>query len=139
MITNVDIWLDTSAYDKYASSRRSSGVSGTLEDAIAHIDETITIISYDAEHSTNDIRQNLAHIGGTTDKRLATLTVALYSNDNVKSRIRRLKTDTDLLDLSSKPQEHVPTEEEIAARRISTHSYTCNDPLCTAAGCPVHG
>jgi len=127
---SVEITLDTRPYDeKYGTSRSGNGLQGPLEAAIAHIDEQITVEGLDLYNSSNDSAANIAHIVGTTDKTLTALTVALYSNLNVRSRIKRLKTNADILQLSTRPQQHVPTESEIRAH---------NELRCTADKCPIH-
>jgi hypothetical protein len=127
---SVEITLDTRPYDeKYGTSRSGNGLQGPLEAAIAHIDEQITIEALDLYNSSNDSAANIAHIVGTTDKTLTALTVALYSNLNVRSRIKHLKTNADILQLSTRPQQHVPTESEIRAH---------NELRCTADKCPIH-
>jgi hypothetical protein len=131
---SVEITLDTRPYDeKYGTSRSGNGLQGPLEAAIAHIDEQITIEALDLYnghgYNGNDSAANIAHIIGTTDKTLTALTVALYSNLNVRSRIKRLKTNADILQLSTRPQQHVPTESEIRAH---------NELRCTADKCPIH-
>lgn len=120
---NVSITLNTKAYDKYS---RSGAVKGNLSDTIALIAKHIDITEYDADHSSE-----LAHIHGTTTLTLIALSNALYSDENFNSRIKRLHTNLDLLELSTRPQAHVPTEEEITsainAHDNSTEACTCRD------------
>lgn len=131
---NVSIRLNIRAYDKYASTRNAT-VKGTLGDAIKLIAEHVTIKSFDADHSTE-----IADIEGTTHLTLPFLSSALYSNENVASRMKRLRTDLDLLEISKRPQEHVPTEEEVelGSLRVSTDPPECT---CNRSGpdyCRLH-
>lgn len=135
IMLNVTIQLDTKPYDHYA--RGNSGPKGSVEDAIAYIDDTITISSLDANHtSSNGYGANEATIVGTTYMRLAQLTAALYSNENVRSRIRKLRTDAQLINLQE--QCHVPTEEEVAAQQqqVECTSDTYRD--CVTDNCQRH-
>lgn len=118
---NVSIRLNIAAFNSYTSSRNTT-VKGKLEDAIKLIAQHVDIVSFDADHNAE-----LADLAGTTQLSLPMLSAALYSNENVASRMKRLRTDLDLLEISKRPQEHVPTEEEVelGALHVSTDPPEC--------------
>lgn len=120
----VAITLDAEALDPYASSRNKPTVQGKLEDAISHISKhvDVTQISIDEHH---------CYIDGTTLTTAPLLIAALYSNADTATRIKSLRTNLNLLALSSTEQQHVPTEEEIIAhenRRSHANTAECYGP-----------
>lgn len=138
---DVSITLDSRPTDSYV--RTGSGIKGNLSDAIYAIEQCMTIINMVASHERGDRSDNSVYIEGTTNLNVGEFMAALYTNENIQSRIKRIKTNYDVLKLSNTPQQHLPTEDEIITQRKSrafANTTECNGGIgCDLDICPVHG
>ncbi len=112
-IIRVTVILYASATDPYARTN-SSGIKGTIQEAIEGVSQTIDVTSLDVTHDMHSqSKDQLATIEGVTTKTLAALTSALYGHPIVGSRMKTLQTFMDYTTLFSTDQQQVPTEDEI--------------------------
>lgn len=134
----VHITLYAAPTDQYA--RGANKREGSIQEAIAFIEEYMTVNSFEVTHDQhNQSKDQLAIIKGRTDKSLAAFTAAMYSNPMITSRMKTLATNYDLAEISTRPQAHVLTEDEIKAEKRAQHMIMCNGTNCDPDYCPVHG
>lgn len=113
---------------------------GSVHEALAVIEQHMTINSFEVTHDQhNQSKEQLATITGYTDLSLAFFTAAMYSNPIIASRMKTLATDYNVAMISTRPQAHVPTEDEIMAAARAQHTTMCNGSNCDPDYCPVHG
>lgn len=133
----VDITLDARPYDQYTSSRNAT-VKGNLHDVIAHVCSVVNVDNIDIDHSAQ-----LAYINAHTEKSASATISLLYNHTDTASRLKRVKTNLDLSPISA-PQQHVPTESEIAIQQdkcSQANTSECYGPDygCDPDYCTVHG
>jgi hypothetical protein len=108
-----------------------------LGKALQAIEQYITISDIDADYSNSR-----CVVYGTTECGAGEVMVRTMQ-DIGRPMLSKCITNYDLLELSTRPQQHVPTEDEILAMRISRNlantiecdgGFACNPDIC-----PIHG